>query len=593
MLRIKAYSSTGEAYNIHLAPNAKLSLEMMMPAFDTNLEEGTFSMPITIPWTDDNRRFFGFPEMLNSANTVPNDTWRCDVYDNDIIQLEDAQLRLLSHNGNLYYSNGSYQFNISGSQSRYGLAIKGKKLRDLELGGRITYDTLTYNTRMFATAVMSDPAFSNIKDKIQFAPIRNPEYLNRDREDVGSVVAVFEDTLNYIHTDLSYPLGWSFELPSTAQHDFYRTVPFLNFFYIIRKCFEEFGYKVSGTFFELPSFDKLFLFNNFSIEKYDIVNQLDSTNYINPKDHVPNISIYEFLAAIQLTFCTKMIFNGNEVYINLRENPLQLSTIKTLTSHAGNVYQNAQRNPMYHEGFVVRFEPDSNDTAWSDFVKDTSTITLHASVELYTDLATIASPNDDTFVYVKAENYIYQFQTGTGSWVRYAEGLWEHKEGDGKEVFTLPISPLTESYTVGSFSLGVKDNMCGYRGEGSYKTYNQFPVENPYGLRLFYIIEETTASYTDRPRSAAHNYNADGTKILPISLSITHEDGLYNKRWKQWIEMLKNSTTITIPISLTPTEFSSLKENDILQIQGMNFIIQKLEPDLPIRGDVIATLVKV
>lgn len=78
----------------------------------------------------------------------------------------------------------------------------------------------------------------------------------------------------------------------------------------MRKIFTEHGFTVDGSFFSSPDLDKLFIFNNFALERYDYPFTLDVNTQITPANHMPTMSIVEFLVALQNTFNLKIIFRS-------------------------------------------------------------------------------------------------------------------------------------------------------------------------------------------------------------------------------------------------------------------------------------------
>lgn len=603
MLGIKIYNADGASMMMPLK-SSSISLEDTMPAFDDNLEEGLFSLPIEAPMSSELRRFLNFPENFKTVSETIPDSWRCDVYDNGLIFLEDCELRLLSHSGRFDHREGTYRFNVSGIKGRYGALIKGKKLTDLYLGGHIIWDRASYDSRQFASVLMRDGLFPAEKQRIQFFPMVFEDYFDTSRSDYGGE-SIQDNTANLILTSNALPDGWEFGsndgtnlfASGVAGYENHRTIPFFNLVYVLKSAFSEFGFEAQGTFFNLPDIDKVFIFNNCSVEKYDPLFPTESNNQIVPANHVPEISIYEFLAALQNFYNLKLIFlPGNKVSINLKEITTDVNSYKNFTPYAAVSYTSAERNPMHKDGFTLKFDVDSAEFAWSDMVKDPKDFNIIATVTLYTDIAglSFAFPLEDThYIYVEAENYYYQYSTQRTEWVPYSENLFEFKEGNGDQTFSIPITPLLEHYAVQPISGIVKSNVLMTRQYGSYMSGNYQMIRKPFGLRLFYGHQESAASYLNRPRSFSHNYNADGSKIATMSMSWRHKEGLYPMRWKTWIKTLQNSWDVPAQLHLNIKQLADLKETDVLQIDNNNFLIRKSEYELPLRDPVDVRLVKI
>lgn len=603
MVSIKLYNSQGQTYLMELR-TPSLSLEDTMPAFDDNLEEGLFSLPVEAPMSPGLRKFLGFPENFKTVSDTIPDTWRCDVYSNGLIYLEDATLRLLSHSGRFDHQNGTYQFNVSGIKGRYGSLIKGKKLTDLYLDGPIVWDRLQYDSRQFATALQRDDLFPQEKNRVQFFPIVIEDFFDTSSNQYAGE-QIQENTVNLIFTNNALGNGWEFGsndgtnlfASGAAGYENHRTIPFFNLVYVIKKAFSEFGFEAFGNFFDLPDIAKVWVFNNCAIEKYDPLFPTESNNQIIPANHVPDMPIYEFLAALQNFYNFKIVFlPGNKVSMNLKDMAPDLSNYKDYSRYAVAQYNSAQRNPMHQDGFTLRFDVDAAEFAWTDLVKDPKDFNVIATVSLYTDIAglTFAFTLDDShFIFVEVENYYYNYSTQRTEWVPYSENLYEYKDGSGDKVFNIPVTPLLEHYQVQPISGIVKSNKLMTRQYGSYVNSKYQLAKKPFGLRLFYGHEESSGSYLGRPRSFSHNYNADGSKIAHMSLSWRHKEGLYNLRWKNWLKMLQSSWDVPAKLHLNMHQLASIRETDVLQIDNNNFLIKKLEYELPLESPVDAALVKV
>lgn len=604
MIKIKVYNTLGATHFLELTSGTAIQMEQLMPAFDTELEVGEFSLPFSAPMSDPNRLFLGFPENFNTqSNSIPNQ-WRCDVYSRDILIISDAVLRLLSFKGTLDGEQGEYSFNISGIKSTYGKLIKGKTLQDLQLDGVITWDA-GIDCRTFAKAVMGDPAFAIYKERIVFPPVVIQDYFDTTRNDYNGEILT-NDTANNIVANPSFTNGWTYGVeditapgsvyPSgTSGYEFHRTIPFFKLTYVLRKCFVEFGYTIGGSFFDLPEIDKLLVYNNCSIEKYDPNFPVETGRSITPANHMPTLTIYEFIKRIQKAFNLKLVPNGmNGFLFNLNDTVFSSTSVKNLTAKAHLYFDSAKRNTMYENGYRLRYESDATDQYWSDRVKDTTKLNVVASVNLYSDIAGLAlpSPTNDQHVYVIAENYYYQYNDATTQWEPYAEGLWEYQVGKGDTEFNLGFAPLCEHYGYDAGGNYVKKNRVGIRHAGTYINMLYKQVYNEFGLRLFFYTEETTPSYTDLPRSYCHNYNADGTKFATISLSITHADGLWYKRFLQWIRTLQNSWDVQAKLQLDELDIFNIIEQDIILIMQSQFILRRIQYEAPLIGPTEAELIK-
>ena len=149
-LQIYIYGPSENGF-LDTAPDTFLQVETLADIFDENLSIGEYTLPVSFPWTDHNRRLLGFAErIVNGAAKV--NYLRCDVYDRGYPEILNGKLTILEKVGNFSYKKGSFSASIAGSKGMFGTQIKYKYLNSLALGGDIVWQNL--ESRDFATAVM-------------------------------------------------------------------------------------------------------------------------------------------------------------------------------------------------------------------------------------------------------------------------------------------------------------------------------------------------------------------------------------------------------------------------------------------------------
>jgi hypothetical protein len=605
MVAIKIYNSAGQWIWLDLMPDTIVSIEETMPAFDRDLEVGIFSLPVEIPMTARNRTFLGFPESFSTSPSALLENWRVDVYADHVLHLQDGNMKLINHVGRLDDLHGSYQFNITGSKSIYGKKIKGKTLRDLALGGSISW-SLGLDCRSFAQRVMTDPTYGEYKDRFTFPPVVMEDYFDTTRDDYNNELLTL-NTVNSVVFNPAFTVGWLYGVEKVgvpgavvtsgnADYEHHRTVPFFNLVYVLKQCFAEFGVQLSGSFLTMPDVAKLTIFNNCSLEKYDPNFPQETGRMLVPSNHVPDIGIYEFIRRICNAFNLKLVFlNNQQAQLNFCESALNFAEqYKNFTSNVIVDYTGAERNAMYENGYTLSFEPDGADAYWSDRVKDMKDYEIVASVNAFADIAglTLATPNSSHFIYIKNENYYYNYNEITTKWEPFSEALWEMKSGKGETMFNAGFAPMCEHYDVDAGGVWSKQRKVAARMTGSYFNSKYKLVRNEFGLRLFYVREETTVSYTNLPRSFSHNREPDGIKLATISLSWTHPESLYQIRFKQWINMLIQSWNVQAQFQLSTPELLGLNEQDVIVVKQYQFVIQNIDYDLPLRNPISASLIK-
>ena len=605
IIGIKVYKVDGSFQYLQLKPESRLRIQNLFPAFDDKLESGIFSFPIDVPWTDSNRQWLGFIENLNGHNANIPEYWRCDIVSNGITFMYDAKLTMLSHAGGFTTARGDYKFTVSGIKGLFGNLIKGKKLRDLNLEGKVTWDN-ALDSRAFAFNVMNSQDPANFA-KFKFAAVVIENFIDTSRADFNTEFLP-DNIVNNTVIDASFPDGWTFgrlkpgflnAVLATGEPGYadYRTVPFMNFFWVLRQLCFEFGFLAEGSFFNYPDFDKIHIYNTVAIDKYNAPFTDDVNRELTPANHLPDMLISDFLVAIQNSFNLKVDFLENKrIMFSIKTELLTSSRRKNYTEKCYINYDDATRHEAYNGGVKLEWQWDSGDSFSSDKVKELEKLNIVAEVSVYTEIAMLlfTIPIDDsTYVYVKCENYLYNYDTTNNKWWPAIEYHDYYKSGKGEVVFSPQASPMCHYYNFDVFGNINRTNMVAAAQRGNYINDFGVKVENPFGLRFFYIDQIDSGTFVGLPISFCHNYDTNNIKLVDTSLSWLAEDGLYNKLWKPWLDMLINSWIIRARFLFDIVDAHELKTDvDIVINNGNQYLIKQITHDLPITGATEVELVK-
>ncbi len=603
MLGIKIYDSSNNPIYLDLQPGTTLSYEKISPAFDNDLQGADFSLPIEIPFTDHNKKSLGFIENFSTLPITKPEYWRCDVYDGSIAILQDAKLKLVSTKGRFDYKQGFYSFSISGTKGLFGTLIKNKSLKKLNFGGKIIWDS-SLDSRQFAKE-LTIGNFPQHENKISFAPLYCGDYFDTSRKDYLNEF-IHNQIVNNIIVSTSFTNGWTFARPNDSNpllaiakgaptYEDYRTIPFIKLTFLIKQIFSEHGFTALGSFFGIPDIEKLVVFNNYSIEKYDYPFTFDLNNEIDLSNHVPDILIADFLISLQNFFNLKISFIDNlNVSIDLKENSLSIISIKDFTKFVSPNFDNAELHESNLGGYSLKMEFDSDDSYKSDKVKEVKKLNIIAEVNIFSDISTLTflfTLDTTHFIYVKSENYYYNYN-GT-EWEPYSEWLNDIEVGKNTTQFTTQMSPLCQHYILGNTSNILEaQNMCAVRMPGSYYNAAKERVANPFGLRIFFADISTSAGITDMPYSFSHNYDTNGNKIASFSINWNSIDGIYNKFWRKWISMLVNAILVKTKMSLKAINIQTLNENDTIQLKNSYYLVKSMSINSPLNSPSDIELVK-
>lgn len=599
MLQILVYGS-GMTDFLDLVPGTSLQIQEVKSAFDEDLSIGEYSLPIDVPWTNKNRRILGFAEMLQPGNDTRY--WRCDVYSDGLPEIVDGKLTMLKKKGRFSYNDGSFSFSISGSKGLFGSQVKNKKLTDLQLGGRISWAALS--ARAFAEGVMKGD-FPEVAAKIGFGPVAIEQFFDTERKDYAGESIVF-DTVNNILVTGAATNSWSFARPSSAnpavaaavgseEYVDFRTIPFFNFYFVLKSIFQEFGYTVAGDFFSQQQFSELYLFNNFAIEKYDETFH-DNCREIIPSNHMPDLLIRDFLVEVFRLFNLEMIFRANKtVEVRYKQTGLRDRNMVNVSDKAAATFEST---PLSYadDGFTLKFEFDSEDSYPSDRVQELKDLTLVGTVTTRQQLPNIDPGRQMTtsdIAFVTAENLYYKVADATVNpvlWDCFSEKIGEFKIGAGDTEIASNLSPLCTYARENAVTALIENmNRVGCRQLGGFYNTKGLAITNPFGLRIFYLKKMDTGGVS-LPTTFVSARDNENTKRVGISLCWEGADGLYEKLHKTWLTFLQKTQEVTTKLYVDQAWLEKINQASLLEINGILFVPYSISKQLPLRDGVDVTL---
>lgn len=597
MLSIFVYGNLFSGF-LDLAPGTSLDMEIFAPAFDEELNTGEFSLPSDIEWTDNNRKLLGHAEMVNGFRKE-NNYWRADVYDRMVPELVNAKLTMLEKAGSLRFMKGKFSSSISGSKGLYGSLIKNKKLADLALGGKITWTGM--DSREFAYDLMdgNQPAYNYLT----FCPVAIEQFINEQRADYDGEFLT-QDTVNNVVIESG---AWTFGRPTTADPNVtaasgteeyidYRTIPFFKLKYLVRKCFEEFGFIVKGDFIDDAWWNDVTVFNNYAIEQYDTTLYTDKNRSITPANHVPDLLISDFLKYIFWFFGVKAEYSAATVTLTYKKKALKNKQVGVLDGFVLDQFQSVYQEGDATKGYTINYQWDSEDSYYNDRVKDLSEKILCATVNTYSNLATLdigRSFTTNDIVLVEAENLYYVVADATGPivWDIWAERLQEYKEGEGELPKNYPISTLC-TYVLFNEGTGLyeRKNFVGCRQGGTYHNNKGGLVKKEFGLRLFYS-KFITVSGISRPASFNHSRAVNNSQLETYSLAWLGPDGMAVNFHTDWQNLQQNREIVKLDIVANQKTLQLVNSSSILQWESVQFMLYKIERSIPLQSSMRLWLV--
>lgn len=596
MLQIYLHGDTESGF-LDLVPGATLDFEGLTNLFDEELDSGEFSLPIDIPWTENNRRLWRFAERIENADNRKNFR-ECTVYDEGFPELVRVKITIVGKEGKFSYDSGVFKASISGVKGLFGSRIRKRKLTDLKLDGPIEW--ADDESRIFATKCMKGlyPQYPYLA----FAPVAIENYFDESNSYHGEFLA--KDTVNNIVSTGGGLNDWVFGRPRSTdpfavtdpgdeEHIDHRTIPFFQFTYILRKVFEEAGYEVVGDITQSDAFSKLYLFNNASLEFYSTVVYRDYNRKIYPKDHLPEMGQDEFLRAVCKFFGMFPDFVAHDkVQLKFRHPVLKEKEFLDITDRCNPRFSQDYVEQGENDGYSIEYEWDSNDDYLTDRVKDISTKTLVATVSTFPELALIdigRTLTTDDMAFVVSENMYYIVADGTSipvKWDAWSENLDKFTKGRGDRSVTLPVSTLC---TYVEFdepnALYLRRNKVGCRQPGTYWNNKLSRVKNPFGLRLFYISKQNVIG-NEIPVSHNHHLNSSGVQVASFSLSLNGENGMAKNYHELWQDAIQRNQTVKVTVRADKRFIQELSRVNIVRIQNVFYLYKVNRKSIPLRKNI-------
>lgn len=245
-----------------------LQLDSPIPfAPEDGLVEGSFAFGVIFPATPGNKKIFGFPHRLEMYPESQRDFQGLLYFDGRLLF---KIIVTLTHSSDI-----SYKGNIKVDLGYYTNLIGDKSLRDLAYEGDISLGT----THQEVVDHANDVATKDYPEvKYNFPEVYNPMFYGEENK-MNPTYAGFVNF--YIH-------GTGFHANSIdSDHDvnnYYNLCPFPYLFYVLQKCYSEFGYNPTGTVLKDTELSKLLIYNNYALDlqedRYKFIAELSADQVI-------------------------------------------------------------------------------------------------------------------------------------------------------------------------------------------------------------------------------------------------------------------------------------------------------------------------
>lgn len=336
--------------------------------------------------------------------------------------------------------------------------------------------------------------------------------------------------------------------------------------FVLECIFSENGYTLIGNEIESDFFKKLIVFNTalLDINNFQYLNRyagtLDPPIFIYPNMHMPVVSCEDFILGITKYLGYTFVFNTVAKTVEmfkLAEAP-NLTKVLNLTTKSSPSYT---ITPIANkEGVHISLSKAKNDAEaaaqfinWNDY-------SVKVVVDDYADLPTSTDNiNTDDIAFVRNENYFYRAtNTPPVTWAFEGELVSQYREG--KEEFSVvsnfqPIAVYAKDFNEGAYGNGdtyiipiVEEGATAFfnYGDRDGSQIGQQPID--LRLLIWHGLQENSAG-DDYPFASTTDTDYTGSVIEDQTLYLSGNKGLYEKAWKEYVELLNN---------IKPVEFEAL-----------------------------------
>lgn len=626
--------------SLELAPGTKIKMVLQSPLFSSELVQGDYSFPITLPGDSKvNQRLLNFPHIIENADAMVD--YDCDVYISKI-HFARAVLKILK------VSTSGFQVFIVSRAGVFKSKIKDKKLSTLELGGSITCT----DGSVTGAGALQDYIYAN-------------DILNKFFPDVNFSFPMFLND-GFFDVELGELDEWFVNRPdpsvSVPQYLLrVSTNPFLYLWFILKQICEENGHTISGNAYDDEELRKIIVYNNYRLPPVLFIppDLVPSEITIDPKNHVPDMLIEDFINAIKTYLFIAVIVDP------LNQN-LEFKTLKSIITSIDytDITSIAEPNPTVekstYNGVTLEYNIDDNDRLLSDSENKLDGETVLSPVADYAALVALTGvkaadvrfvidgnqywkaeddspfPNWRPFVYAEVvtntnkkntgytilsavadiaslpsasgdglgavrfvtelNQYFIVKDNGSFYWDFFTDNLDDYVIDNGDEKISSQASTVGMSVininNWGEYS-GISRNYLVPRARIKGTAVDYFQGVNPFGLRLFtYQGMHNDSAGNKYPFATSDVYNYEGTKVGQYGLSFAGENGIYETLAKEWLAFIKRTFPSEWKINYTLVDLLNIDWTKKERIRDVNYLKKQITVEFPITDAATTILMK-
>lgn len=553
-----------------LYPATRIPLEINNPIFDEDFVSGSYSFPFKMPLTPRTRRQLGMPDELNNIMPFPR-------------KLSPVHLIV---DGIALYSGTLVIRSVTLLEVDSYLLVGNSAVNDYASNTKVA-DKVNYLRTFTGSEDVSAHMLETTKSTVDqfpyvFFPVCSPNFYP------GT-----PPYLSMVRTMQNFYLIDKFvvreELGETG--DGYQNVavtPFPYLTYLLRECLK--GYNIRHNIFELDKeLQKLVLYNNVGLAKYTKEQKGPAEIWVNSNDraidlknHIPaDISISDLLIGLKNIFCLYF-------YTSLTDGAIEYGAMNDLLARPVEINWTSKSSPAAEisNDFLLglKYVPDyKGDGAADSLVQSIK----GKKILPYSQRPLIPDPSDPTIYYYEAnDQYSYADQY---YYLQYSSSMTDYYLDEAEFEIKPRIMPLLSSYAtvVDNIDPGLRRDQRTpyivlpgkfYDKEGKINEATTAP------RITFYRGYQVDSQGTMYPYGSSNNSDFIAQRAGNYSLAWDGESGLRKKWWDRYLNMRRFGRKVKKEIRLNLADLATLDLLKKVRIENANYIIKKINVELPLKG---------
>ncbi len=538
---------------LDLGERAEISFELNNPIFLTGNFEiipGSYSFPQTIPLSDHNRKILDWPAQLDNCNPLICDE-PIEIYVDRPCLFEGLATLTCADEKSIKLA-----IKVNDLSK-----LKSINLRDLDLGG----DRYIGNAVAQQQAHALDTADNPQDYDYIFFPVRNFRFWDGFTDpDV-----VFGGSIN------GYQNHFNIGTQQFTISNGHRTsMPFVKISYLFQQIFRHCGIYLDNLFQLDPELDNIVLYNNYSIYNYG--GTLWNAN-INLANHVPDMSASDWLKEMARNFA--LAITNDPISGTFKMQPLD-DIIKQDPAHDWTRYAGAlpQRKPRSKIGTNFCFIEDDNDQKYEQqfYVSDP------IFEDTLLDLQALAAASPGVY-FISQMGAIYEkFISGATRFKYFWHPAIENSRDPRANKIELKCPPLFQRHD----ELEQLQHLPCIENLGTYEPRGW---RHDFSCRLMHYKGRIPGAYPyassqEWYRDEASGLPVDDQKLDNVSLTLHGQNGVFNKYWKDWLQVLEQADPVHWRFNLPIKELLKFQFCDIVRVNSLHYLATKLRITISHQG---------